>query len=93
MNLESLRICRNVLLRTFVIGLGVALLYGAATLIGWRTWSGLLVDRWHLVDAATARVIVVAWFAGIRFFLVFVLLVPALALHWTLKREERRVSR
>ena len=90
MNLEALRILRNVLLRAFAIGAGITLLYAAATLLGWRTWVSLFTERWHVVDAATFGIIALGGLTLIRFFIIFVLLVPGLAIHWTLVRERRR---
>ena len=90
MSLESLRVCRNVLLRAFMIGVAIAILYAIAAVLGWETWSSLFSDRWHLADRSTLRFISLAWFAAARFFLVFVLLVPAVAFHWTLEREKGR---
>ena len=90
MSYETIRILRDVLLRAFVIGVAFALLYGVVTLLGWQTWLSLVTVRWHLVDERTFGILLVTWFSVLRFFLVFVLLVPGLALHWTLKREEHR---
>ena len=90
MSLESLRILRNILLRAFVIAAGITLLYGVATLLGWRTWSSLVTERWHLIDERTFGILTVAWFSVLRFIVVFGLLVPGLAIHWTLKREAHR---
>ena len=90
MNYEALRILRNVFLRAFVIGVAMALVYGATTLLGWGMWSSLVTERWHLVDARAFGILTLAWFSALRFFLVFGLLVPGLALHWTLQREEHR---
>ena len=91
MTLDTLRLARGILLRAFVIGLAFALLYGVATFLGWRTWLSLVTEHWHLADARAFGILTIAWFSLLRFVLVFVFLVPGLALHWTLKREERRV--
>jgi hypothetical protein len=45
-----------------------------------------MVVRLALIDQNSLNAIVVGFFVLIRFYLVFILLAPALALHWTLKR-------
>ena len=83
---ETVRLIRNTLFRAFLIGIIFALLYFGAY-YGWRTyWDGLMVDRWGLIDEKSLHVLVIDFFGLIRFYLVFVLLIPALALHWTLMR-------
>jgi ABC-type uncharacterized transport system permease subunit len=91
MSIETLRILRGILLRAFVIGVGFGLLYAGATVVGWSYWVTLVSERWHLIDERGFGILVVAGLSLVRFFLVFVLLVPALAVHWTLKREEARL--
>lgn len=82
----SIRLIRNILFRAFLIGLVFGLLYFGAY-YGWRGyWDGLIVDRWALIDRQSLHVLVMSFFGLIRFYLVFILLTPALALHWTLKR-------
>jgi hypothetical protein len=85
-NYETLRLIRNILLRTFVIGLAIALILGVVTMTGWMTWMGL-ASEWFHTDAATLTPIILGFFVQIRFFLLFIVLAPALAIHWTLKKE------
>ena len=83
---ETIRLIRNTLFRAFLIGVIFVLLnFGAY--YGWQSyWDGLMVDRWALIDQKSLHVLVMSYFGLIRFYLVFMLLTPALALHWTLKR-------
>ena len=49
-------------------------------------WNTMIVDRWQLIDQPSLNLVITGFFMLIRFYLVFALLAPALALHWTLKR-------
>jgi hypothetical protein len=86
MSLDALRLVRNVLLRSFVIGIAVALVYLVLTLAAWNTWTGLAMAWWH-TDEQHLSSLVINFFTTIRFYLVFILLVPALAIQWTIRSE------
>jgi hypothetical protein len=88
-DLETLRLIRNIVLRCFAIGVVFALLMLIATLAAWPAWTGLAV-RWFHVDEAQLGNVVLAFFTAIRFYFLFILLAPALALHWTLRSERER---
>jgi hypothetical protein len=86
---ESIRIIRDVLFRTFLIGVAFGLFY-VCIYFGWRDyWDNLVVVRWALVDQKSLDILTLSFLGLIRFYLVFILLAPALALHWTLKQRER----
>jgi hypothetical protein len=86
---ETIQIFRNILFRTFLISVVFALLM-ASVYYGRRdSWDSLIVNRWGLIDQSSLNVVAVSFFSLIRFYLVFLLLSPALALHWTLKRLDR----
>ena len=89
MALDTLRLIRNVLLRTFVIGAVAALLMLIAMLVAWPFWTGLAM-AWFRTDEAQLSALALRLFTEIRFYLVFVLLAPGLALHWTLRSETAR---
>lgn len=86
MTLESLRLIRNILLRSTVVGLVLAIIIGIATFAGWHAWMKLAIRLFH-TDQATIAPIVLQFFSEIRFFLLFILLTPALGIHWTVKKE------
>lgn len=92
MQLETLRLWRNLLLRTFAAGFGMTLLLGLVTMAGWQTWMGLATGWFH-TDSQTLTPLVLNFFLQIRFFLLFLVLAPALALHWTLHVETARAGR
>ncbi len=89
MSYEILRLLRNILLRTFVIGFILALLLGLVTMTGWTTWMGI-ASSWFHTTPETLTPIVLEFFVTIRFYLLFIVLAPALALHWTLRKEQNR---
>ena len=76
---------RNLLLRAFVVGVVFAVLYFIITISFWDTWVSLLkkCSNW-IKDTSRAAI---AGFTLIRLILVFFMLVPAIALHWTSKMK------
>jgi len=89
MNFEILRLIRNILLRSFVIGFAIALFLGLVMMAAWTTWMDM-AGRWFHTDSATLTPLVLKFFTEIRFFLLFVVLTPALAIHWTLKKDHKQ---
>ena len=89
---DTLRLVRNVLLRCFAIGVVFAVLTLIAMLAAWPVWTDLAV-RWFHADQAQLGVVALQFFTAIRFYFLFVLLAPALALHWTLAAERARAAR
>ena len=87
--METLRLVRNVLIRSFVVGVGFGLLFAIVTLAAWDTWMPLGARLFH-TDTAALTAVTLQFFVALRFFLWFCLLTPALALHWTLNVETRR---
>jgi len=87
--LETLRLFRNILLRWFVIGAIVGLVQFIATLAAWSFWTSLASAWWH-TDEQQLRTAALNYFMVLRFFLVFMLLLPGLAIHWTIRSELRR---
>ena len=83
---ETIRIIRDILFRLFLISLIMGLLFAGVYYGGRGYWDRLIVDRLGLIDEKSLNVVVMEFFVLIRFYLVFILLTPALALHWTLKR-------
>lgn len=87
--LETLRLLRNVLLRWFVIGIVVGLLQLIAMLTAWSFWVSLASAWWH-TDEQHLSTVALTYFTVLRFFLVFMLLIPGLAIHWTIRSELSR---
>jgi predicted negative regulator of RcsB-dependent stress response len=88
MDLEILKVIRNILLRCFVIGVVIAVILGLVTMSGWTTWVGM-AGNWFHTDSNTLAQIVLKFFTDIRLILLFFVLTPALAIHWTIKRGSK----
>ena len=88
-NLETLRLIRNILFRSFLIGFIIALVLALAMMIGWTNWMAM-GTAWFHTDSATLTQLVLKFFVDVRFFLLFILLTPALAIHWTIKKAENQ---
>ena len=89
MSLELARELRNILLRTLAVTFGFTLLMHLSTWPLWDTWT-TLTSQWFRVPVDTLGLAMLNFFVAIKFFSIFVLLAPALALHWTIKVREKR---
>lgn len=87
-NIESLKQVRTVLLRTTLVSLVLAWSLGAVTILLWDVWSAT-TSQWMRTPVAELGPIITNWFALIKFFVIFVLLAPALGLHWEIKIREK----
>jgi hypothetical protein len=87
--METVRLLRNIFLRALVVAVGFAILFAIATFVWWDAGMAFVTHHFH-TDADTLTPIALQWFSQLRFFIWFGLLTPGLALHWTLKAEEKR---
>ncbi len=85
---ESIRFIRNVLLKTLAVTFALNILMAGSTFALWDTWTGFTSQLFH-VQPDTLGPMMVNFFATVKFFALFVLLAPALALHWTMKTIEK----
>jgi hypothetical protein len=86
MKVETLQLLRNILLRTFVVGVLLAVVLALLTYLQWETIMYVLTDKLHMSNREPIETGFVELFVAIRFFLIFCILAPALALHWTVKK-------
>ena len=86
MEMQQVIFYRNLFLRALVIGVIFTILYFLLTVSFWDTWVSL-VQSWFKVDERDSARLVLSTFFLIRLILVFCMLVPALALHWTSKAK------
>ena len=84
---EKIIFFRNFLFRAFVIGVAFALLYLILTLAFWNTWTSW-TSRLFKTDEKELGRLALVFFMSVRMVLVFLFLVPALALHWTARRTK-----
>ncbi|MEZ4575005.1 MAG: hypothetical protein R2857_08835 [Vampirovibrionales bacterium] len=87
MNTNCLRIWRNLFLRAFLVGVGLTVLLAIAIFLPWDAWMPYATSMTRLTEAQLAPKIT-QLFLDIRYYLLFIVLTPGLALHWTLKKEE-----
>ena len=76
----------NLFLRMFVVGILLALLLLGATLIFWHTAVGGVMHLFGVDEKALGR-IVLSFFTNVRLVVLFLFLVPAIALHWMAKKQ------
>jgi hypothetical protein len=72
---------RNFFVRAFIIGVVFALFYFIVTYAFWDTWASWATHVFKTDEKELGRVVLM-FFVELRLVLVFLFLVPALALHW-----------
>jgi hypothetical protein len=85
MEREKIIFLRNFFFRAFIIGVAFALFYFIVAYAFWNTWAAW-VAYWFKVDEKELSRLLVLFFMQLRIVLVFLFLVPALALHWMAKK-------
>lgn len=88
MNLEKLKFWRSFLFRTAAVSYVIAALSSLVAVTSWNTWQALIVQWYHTSPEAVGSV-VLNYFTSIKFFIVYLLLAPAIGLHWTIKAQEK----
>ena len=78
---------RNFLFRAFIIGVVFALFYFFVTYAFWNTWASW-VSSFFKVDETELGRLALVFFMILRIVLVFLFLVPALALHWMARKKQ-----
>ena len=78
---------RNFLFRAFIIGVAFGLFYFIVTYAFWNTWVSWVPSFFKVDEKELARLAVV-FFMTLRIVLVFLFLVPALALHWMARKKQ-----
>jgi hypothetical protein len=91
MSLDVLVLLRNLLLKAAIICFGLAWLATIATIALWDVWTKML-SEWYRMNPADFGPLMGNWFALIKFYFLFVLLAPALALHWEIKKREKHTA-
>jgi hypothetical protein len=85
MDREKIIFLRNFFFRAFIIGIAFALFYFIVAYAFWSTWASW-VTYWFKVDEKELGRLVLLFFMQLRIIIVFLFLVPALALHWMAKK-------
>lgn len=84
---EKIIFWRNFLLRTFLIGVLFAILIFILVIAFKPTWE-MLVTNVFGTDEKESGKIVLTFFMNVRLVLVFLILSPAIALHWMRKKSK-----
>ncbi len=87
MEKQNLILLRNILLKTFLIGLVFALFIFFMTTTFFDKWSSLVLSKVFVTKEDLGKMFVNSMLYT-RFYLVFVILVPAIALHWQIKSKK-----
>jgi hypothetical protein len=77
---------RNVFFRAFIIGIIFALFYFIVTYAFWDTWASWTTRFFKIEEKELGR-LVLMFFLELRVVIVFLFLVPALALHWSAQKN------
>lgn len=84
MNKEILVFIRNFLFKMFIVGVIFAIFLFVMTWSLWDFWSSFIYSKF-LVTEKELGALIVNFFIWLRFYLIFLILVPVIALHWTIK--------
>ena len=87
MEKQKLILIRDFLLKTFVIGLAFAILLFVMTVIFWDKWSGFIYTEFQVSQKELGELFVNS-FLYLRLYLIFVVLVPGIAMHWLVKSKK-----
>jgi hypothetical protein len=87
MEYEKIIFFRNFFFRAFVIGLAFALFYLIATYLFWDTGVSWATHFFKIEEKEFGRLVLLS-FLELRVVLVFLFLVPALALHWMARKKQ-----
>lgn len=85
METKNLLLLRNLLFKAFLIGLAIFIFLIIVTAVLWEPWSTFVAHTFK-VDETTLGKMVVNSFLNSRIILVFLFLVPAIALHIVIKK-------
>lgn len=89
MTLESLRLVRSILLRSAALCYAFLILSALIWIPLSETWTGL-TSSWYHIPPERVNTIVIDFLSVAKFYAIFVLFVPGLAIHWTIKKEESK---
>jgi hypothetical protein len=78
---------RNFLFRAFIIGVAFGVFYFIITFAFWNVWASW-VGSFFKVDEKEFGRLMLVFFTTLRIVLVFLFLVPALALHWMVRKKQ-----
>jgi hypothetical protein len=89
-NTRGLQIANDILFRIFWIGFGFYLISLLLFLPFKAHWYAMLTLIWQISNTGFLDMVTISFFALVKFVLIFYVLVPALAIRWTLCRLEKK---
>ena len=87
MEKQKLILIRDFLLKTFVIGFAFAILLFVMTAVFWDKWSTFLYTKFEVPKKELGELVIDS-FLHLRLYLIFVLLVPGISMHWLIKSKK-----
>lgn len=87
MDNNTILFVRNFLFRTFLVGLVLAIILFVATVALRSVWLSLATTTFNLEEHEVSE-LVLGTFLHVRIILLFLILAPAIALHWMSKGKE-----
>ena len=88
METEKIIFFRNLIFKTFSIGVLFAILFFVVTIVFWNTWLPAWIMNFFEISENELGNLVLHFFMNVRIVLVFFMLAPALALHWMAKNKK-----
>ena len=89
METEKIIFFRNLLFKTFIIGVLFGVFYFIATIIFWNTGLMFRIERMFNVNDTEVGNLTLSFFSTMRLILAFLLLAPCVALHWMIKQKKQ----
>ena len=89
METEKMIFFRNLLFKTFIIGVLFGLFYFISNVIFWNTGLVSWVESMFKVNEAELGNTILSFFSNLRLVLALFFLAPCIALHWMIKRKTR----
>lgn len=90
MEYRGLRIAKDILLNAFWIGFGMIIVFWLIYTMGRPLWLSMVVQWWHITNLDFINMLVAAFFTLAKFVMFFYILMPALAICWTLRKLEKK---
>ena len=87
METKNLILIRDFLFKTFIVGILFAIILFILTTTFWDIWSSFIFSKFQ-VSPKELGPLVVNSFLCLRFYLVFIILVPGISLHWLIKNKK-----
>lgn len=86
MEKQKLILIRNFLFKTFIVGLLLAIFLLVMTITVWDLWSTFVYSTFQISEKELGTLVINS-FLNLRLFLIFILLAPAISLHWIIKTK------